>query len=221
MSHSQTMSQKKKLISIKKNELAPSNIVLNSQSKALKAKNHGKKKRDLSRFVKWPKFMRIQRQKQVLSKKLKIPSIINQFIRVPPKNMTRYINETFFNKADSWRLKFGYDYPNFQSISKYIRHGIKNVVNYIRKRIALFVIIAYDVNPIEMIVWLPFLCKKYNVPFMIVQNKRLLGQALGVKGTSCAVVRTHITKPLLSDKLKKFFFEGIQKIETEIQQNAS
>ncbi|CAG2065997.1 unnamed protein product, partial [Timema podura] len=35
--------------------------------------------RDLSRFVKWPKYIRVQRQKAVLQKRLKVPPAINQF----------------------------------------------------------------------------------------------------------------------------------------------
>jgi len=35
--------------------------------------------RDLSRFVKWPKYIRLQRQKVVLQTRLKIPPAINQF----------------------------------------------------------------------------------------------------------------------------------------------
>ena len=37
-------------------------------------------KRDLSRFVKWPKYIRLQRQKAVLQTRLKIPPAINQFL---------------------------------------------------------------------------------------------------------------------------------------------
>merc|ERR1711877_18983 len=36
-------------------------------------------KRDLSRFVAWPKYIRLQRQKVVLQARLKIPPAINQF----------------------------------------------------------------------------------------------------------------------------------------------
>ena len=36
-------------------------------------------KRDLSRFVRWPKYIRLQRQKAVLLKRLKVPPPINQF----------------------------------------------------------------------------------------------------------------------------------------------
>lgn len=36
-------------------------------------------KRDLSRFIRWPKYVRLQRQKTILYKRLKIPPPINQF----------------------------------------------------------------------------------------------------------------------------------------------
>ena len=35
--------------------------------------------RDLSRFVKWPRYIRVQRQKRVLQERLKVPPPINQF----------------------------------------------------------------------------------------------------------------------------------------------
>merc|ERR1719263_605836 len=36
-------------------------------------------KRDLSRFVRWPKYVRLQRAKMTLLKRIKIPPAINQF----------------------------------------------------------------------------------------------------------------------------------------------
>jgi len=36
-------------------------------------------KRNLTRFVKWPKYIRIQRQKRILMQRLKVPPTINQF----------------------------------------------------------------------------------------------------------------------------------------------
>jgi len=40
-------------------------------------------KKDLHRFVKWPKYVRLQRQKRILSQRLKVPPAINQFTQVP------------------------------------------------------------------------------------------------------------------------------------------
>jgi hypothetical protein len=37
-------------------------------------------KRDLRRFVKWPKYVRLQRQRRVLSMRLKVPPVLNQFV---------------------------------------------------------------------------------------------------------------------------------------------
>ena len=49
-----------------------------------RAKNFGigqdiQLKRDLSHFVRWPKYIRLQRQKAVLQTRLKIPPPIHQF----------------------------------------------------------------------------------------------------------------------------------------------
>lgn len=36
-------------------------------------------RRNLSRYVRWPKYIRLQRQRQVLYERLKVPPAINQF----------------------------------------------------------------------------------------------------------------------------------------------
>lgn len=43
-------------------------------------------KRDLTRFVKWPKYVRIQRQKRILLQRLKVPPTLNQFSQTLEKN---------------------------------------------------------------------------------------------------------------------------------------
>ena len=48
-------------------------------------------KRDLSRFVKWPKYIRVQRQKAVLQKRLKVPPTINQFTQTLDKQTGNYL----------------------------------------------------------------------------------------------------------------------------------
>lgn len=44
------------------------------------------KKRDLSRYVRWPRYVRIQRQKAILKKRLKVPPGLNQFTKTLNKN---------------------------------------------------------------------------------------------------------------------------------------
>jgi hypothetical protein len=43
-------------------------------------------KKPLNRFVKWPKYVRIQRQKRVLCQRLKVPPALNQFTKALDKN---------------------------------------------------------------------------------------------------------------------------------------
>ena len=43
-------------------------------------------KRDLTRFVKWPKYINLQRQKRIMLMRLKVPPAINQFSMTIDKN---------------------------------------------------------------------------------------------------------------------------------------
>jgi len=45
------------------------------------------KKRDLSRYVKWPRYVRIQRQRAILRQRLKVPPALNQFTKTLDKNL--------------------------------------------------------------------------------------------------------------------------------------
>lgn len=44
-------------------------------------------KRDLTRFVKWPHVVRIQRKRRILKQRLKVPPAINQFTKALDKNL--------------------------------------------------------------------------------------------------------------------------------------
>jgi len=48
--------------------------------------NDTQPKRDVSRMVRWPKYIVIQRQKKILMERLKVPPAINQFTRFLDKN---------------------------------------------------------------------------------------------------------------------------------------
>merc|ERR1719183_3155020 len=43
-------------------------------------------KSNLSRFVKWPRYVRLQRQRKILTQRLKVPPAINQFTRALTKD---------------------------------------------------------------------------------------------------------------------------------------
>merc|ERR1712160_186203 len=71
--------------------------------------------RDLTRFVKWPKYIRIQRQKRILMQRLKVPPSIAQFANTVDKSqsanllklLSKYSPET--RKAKNDRLKAAAD----------------------------------------------------------------------------------------------------------------
>ena len=49
------------------------------------------------------------------------------------------------------------------------RYGINHVTELVEAGKAQLVAIAHDVDPIELVVWLPALCKKMGVPYVIVK----------------------------------------------------
>merc|ERR1712039_269232 len=59
--------------------------------------------------------------------------------------------------------------------------GINKVVNLVERKQAQLVLIAHDVDPIEIVVYLSALCRKMDVPYCIVKGKARLGQLVGRK----------------------------------------
>lgn len=50
-----------------------------------------------------------------------------------------------------------------------VKYGINHITNLIESGKAQMVVIAHDVDPLELVVWLPALCKKMGVPYAIVK----------------------------------------------------
>merc|ERR1712093_637462 len=48
--------------------------------------------------------------------------------------------------------------------------------------------IAHDVDPIELVLWLPQLCRNKNIPFVIVKNKARLGKIVHQSTASCVAL---------------------------------
>ena len=59
----------------------------------------------------------------------------------------------------------------------------------IERKEAKLVVIANDVDPIELVLWLPTLCRRMGVPFVIVKNKALLGKLVHFKNCCCVALR--------------------------------
>ena len=70
-----------------------------------------------------------------------------------------------------------------------LKFGINHVTDLIESSKAKLVLIASDVDPIELIVWMPTLCRKKNIPYAIIQGgKSKLGQLVGQKSASCVAI---------------------------------
>ena len=145
-------------------------------------------KRDLSRFVKWPRYVRLQRQKKILQQRLKVPPALNQFQNTLDKNQSaelfkllmKYQPEDAAAKAERLKAKAeaiakGSATAEAPKAPQVVKFGLKHVTYLIESKKAKLVCIASDVDPIELVVWLPALCKKMDIPYCIVKNKARLG----------------------------------------------
>ncbi|KAI9303646.1 50S ribosomal protein L30e-like protein [Cunninghamella echinulata] len=159
--------------------------------------------RDLSRFVKWPKYVRLQRQKKILYQRLKVPPSINQFNQVLDKNTatqffklaTKYRPETKAEKRDRLR-SIASAKAEKKEVAKtekpiVVKYGINHITALIESKKAQLVVIADDVDPIELVIWLPALCRKMGIPYCIVKSKSRLG-AIVHKKTATALAFTEV-----------------------------
>nr|CAJ17243.1 ribosomal protein L7Ae [Meladema coriacea] len=154
--------------------------------------------RDLSRFVKWPKYIRIQRQKAVLQKRLKVPPPINQFTQTVDKQtattlfklLEKYRPETALQKKERLKARAEAkvakksDTPTKRPNT--IRSGTNTVTTLVEQKKAQLVVIAHDVDPLELVLYLPALCRKMGVPYCIVKGKARLG--LLVRRKTCSAI---------------------------------
>ena len=69
-----------------------------------------------------------------------------------------------------------------------VKFGLNHVTALIEQKKAKLVLIAHDVEPIELVVWLPALCKRMGVPYAIVKSKSRLGQVVHQKKASCLAI---------------------------------
>jgi large subunit ribosomal protein L7Ae len=153
-------------------------------------------KRNLTRFTKWPAYIRLQRQKRILLQRLKVPPTIAQFQHTLDKSQMSALTklckklapETKAQKAQRIKEMAGKKADTNASGLPVLKYGINHVTELVEQKKAKLVLIAHDVDPIELVVWLPTLCRKKDVAFCIVKGKSRLGQLVGKKSASCAAI---------------------------------
>merc|ERR1712198_520862 len=218
------MPPKTKKVKVKKVAAAPYQTSKPTPKKAVnvlierRPKNFGigadvQPKRDLTRFVRWPKYVRLQRQKRILYQRLKVPPSINQFTQTLDqqtatqlfKLLHKYRPETKAEKKQRLTQLAEAKSAGKQESSRKkpitIKYGINHITNLVESKRAQLVVIAHDVDPIEIVVWLPALCRKMGVPYCIVKGKARLGKLVHKK-TATAVALTSV-KPEDKHSLEK------------------
>lgn len=138
--------------------------------------------------------------------RLKVPPAINQFTHTLNKNeaatvftlLNKYRPETPAVKKQ--RIKElaaataeGKKPEDTNKTPHQIKFGLKHVTTLIEEKKASLVLIANDVDPIELVMWIPALCRKMSVPYMIVKDKARLGALVHMK-TSAVVCLTSVNK---------------------------
>lgn len=142
---------------------------------------------------------------QILLQRLKVPPALNQFKRTLDKNqaaelfklLLKYQPET--KEAKDKRIeaaaqaKAGGEATKATTPTPVLKYGLKHVTTLVEQKKAKLVCIAHDVDPIELVVWLPALCRKMDVPFCIVKGKSRLGTLTGKKNAA-VVALTSVNK---------------------------
>merc|ERR1712072_222512 len=174
-------------------------------------------KRDLSRFIRWPKYVRLQRAKKIMLMRLKVPPAINQFNCAIDKNQAahvlklckKYMPETREAKKNrlmemAQQKKAGEEAKTKKPMV--LKYGLNHVTTLVENKTAKLVIIAHDVDPVELVCWLPALCRKKDVPYCIIKGKGRLGQLVHKKAAAC-IALTAVAKEDQNelDKLSKIF----------------
>merc|ERR1719359_727237 len=73
----------------------------------------------------------------------------------------------------------------------YVKYGINHISKLCEQKKAQLVVIAHDIDPIELVLWLPAVCRKMDIPYCVVKSKSRLG-ALVHKKTATAVALTSV-----------------------------
>jgi len=136
--------------------------------------------------------------------RLKVPPQLHQFQHTLDKNqagqllklLSKYTPETRKDKKDRLKKeaeeakkdkkgdKKGFKTPKPLNI----KYGLNHVTELVESGTAKLVVMAHDVDPIELMIFLPALCRKKGIPFCFVKGKARLGKVVHLKNAACLVV---------------------------------
>jgi len=173
-------------------------------------------------MVKWPEYVRLQRQKKILNLRLKVPPAIAQFQNTLDRNtaaqtfklLNKYRPETKAEKKErlhkeATAVEEGKKKEDVSKKPFTVKYGLNHVVALVENKKAALVLIPNDVDPIELVVYLPALCRKMGVPYAIIKGKARLGTVVHKK-TAAVLALTEVRSEDKSElsKLITTFKEG-------------
>jgi len=155
-------------------------------------------------MVKWPAYVRLQRQRKILNMRLKVPPALAQFSHVLDRNtaaqtfklLHKYRPETPADKKErllkeATAVSEGKTKEDVSKKPYVVKYGLNHVVGLVENKKASLVLIPNDVDPIELVVFLPALCRKMGIPAVIVKNKARLGTVVHKK-TAAVLALTEV-----------------------------
>lgn len=126
--------------------------------------------------------------------RLKVPPAIAQFQQVLDKNtaaqtfkfLNKYRPESKVEKKErllkeATAVKEGKKAEDVSKKPFNVKFGLNHVVGLIENKKANLVLIPNDVDPIELVIFLPALCRKMGVPYAIIKGKARLGTVVHKK----------------------------------------
>ncbi|KAL3728481.1 hypothetical protein ACJRO7_033121 [Eucalyptus globulus] len=145
---------------------------------------------DLTRFVKFPKDVQIQRKRRILKQRLKAPPALNWFTKTLDKNLR--VDSVLFLGNNLFEMLLKYR-PEDKAAKKerllkeaqtkaegktsearkpiVVKYGLNHVTLLSTSSIkAQLVVTAHDVDPIELVLWLLALCRKMEIPYCILTD---------------------------------------------------
>lgn len=133
---------------------------------------------------------------------MKVPPAIAQFSHTLDKNtatqlfklLDKYRPEAKKEKktrltATATAAAGGGDAPKDTKKPVHAKYGLNHVVALVEAKKAALVVIAHDVHPIELVIFLPALCRKMGVPYVIVKGKARLGTVVHKKTATVVAIQ--------------------------------
>ncbi|MGC9202715.1 MAG: 50S ribosomal protein L7Ae [Thermoproteota archaeon] len=91
-----------------------------------------------------------------------------------------------------------------------VRKGTNETTKSIERGVAKLVVIAEDVDPIEIVLHVPLLCRDRKIPYLTVSSKKTLGSAVGLSVPAACVA---IENPGQAEKQMNELIEKINKLK--------